>query len=133
MSERDNLRCAQCSCTEAFLWKSVGEKQHMCNDCFEHTKNHTKQETDGSSKAERSKLRKSTRSTRYNGKNGTASNNLPGPGNTNSNKTNNIKSTGRGRRSLFRRPPMKSPIIPASTHHVNMTFYKVDFTVAFKI
>lgn len=115
----DSLKCAQCKCTEAMLWKSIGEKQHLCNDCFEHTKSNTKQEN-----ARRNKLRKSTRSTRYSGKNGTGSG-TNGPGNSNSTKTNTTKTSGRGRRSLFRRPPMKAPTIPATTQHVKSLFYKV--------
>lgn len=121
----DNLKCVQCNCTEAMLWKSIGDKQHLCNDCFEQSKNNTKLENDVKHRTDdrRSKLRKSTRSTRYNGKNGTGSGNVPGTSNSNSNKTSNTKS--RGRRNLFRRPPMKAPTIPASTQHVQSLFYKV--------
>lgn len=122
----EKLQCAHCKCTEALLWKSVGEKQHLCNDCFEQ-KNSTKQDSDGGGqrKSERGKLRKSTRSTRYNGKNGSGTNQTAGTSNSNSNKTGNTKTTGRGRRNLFRRPPMKAPSIPATTHHVKSVFYKV--------
>ncbi|XP_031631303.1 GATA zinc finger domain-containing protein 1 [Contarinia nasturtii] len=125
----EKLKCAQCNCTAALLWKSISDTQHMCNDCFEQTKNNTKQEIDGNNqrKPDRSKLRKSTRSTRYSGKNGTGSNQLPGTSNSNSSKTSNTKPSGRGRRSLFRRPPMKAPTIPASTHHVKSLFYKGSY------
>lgn len=123
----DNLKCAQCNCTEAMLWKSIGDKQHLCNDCFEQTKNNTKSENDGKHRSDdrRSKLRKSTRSTRYNGKNGNGPAN--GNANSNTNKSSNTKSSGRGRRSLFRRPPMKAPSIPATTQHVQSLFYKVCY------
>lgn len=128
----DNLKCAQCNCTEAMLWKSIGEKQQLCNVCFEQTKNNTKQETDGNRKTfgktdeRRSKLRKSTRSTRYNGKNGTGPSNASGTANSNTTKTNSTKPSGRGRRSLFRRPPMKAPTIPATTQNVKSLFFKVS-------
>lgn len=128
----ENLNCAQCNCTESLLWKSIGDKQQLCNDCFEQTKNNTKQESDGNRKTfgkndeRRSKLRKSTRSTRYNGKNGTGSSGAPGTTSSNATKTNSTKSSGRGRRSLFRRPPMKAPTIPATTQHVKSLFFKVN-------
>lgn len=128
----ENLKCVQCNCTETLLWKSIGEKQQLCNDCFEQNKNNTKQESDGNRKTfgktdeRRSKLRKSTRSTRYNGKNGTGTNNTIGTTTSNTTKINNTKSSGRGRRSLFRRPPMKAPTIPATTQHVKSLFYKVS-------
>lgn len=129
----ENLKCAQCNCTEALLWKSIGEKQQLCNDCFEQTKSNTKQEADcsnrkacGKTEERRSKLRKSTRSTRYNGKNGGGTSNATGTTNSNTTKANTTKSSGRGRRTLFRRPPMKAPSIPASTQNVNCLFYKVS-------
>lgn len=131
----DSLKCAQCNCTESLLWKSIGEKQQLCNDCFEQTKISTKQEHETNRKAEdrRNKLRKSTRSTRYNGKNGNGPNNASVAANSNSNKSTTTKSSGRGRRSLFRRPPMKAPTIPATTQHVKSLFYKVNISFSSSI
>lgn len=123
----DNLKCAQCNCTEAFLWKSIGDKVQLCNECYEQTKNITKHDSESNRKAEdrRVKLRKSTRNTRYNGKNGTGSSNPPGTTSSNLNKNTTTKASGRGRRSLFRRPPIKAPITPATVQHVTSLFYKV--------
>lgn len=116
----DVISCSQCNCTEALLWKSIGEKQQLCNDCFEQIKNHTKQETEINRRADdrRIKLRKSTRSTRY----GTGSSNSQGGI---SSKNIATKSSGRGRRSMCRRPPMKAPAISATTQYVKSLFYKV--------
>lgn len=129
----ENLKCVQCNRTEALLWKSIGEKQQLCNNCFEQTKSNTKQDADcnnrrafGKTDERRSKLRKSTRSTRYNGKNGSGTSNATATTNSNTTKISSAKSSGRGRRSLFRRPPMKAPTIPATTQHVNSLFYKVS-------
>lgn len=125
----DSLKCVQCNCTESMLWKSVGENQQICNDCFEQNKINTKTETETARQPKpeerKGKLRKSTRSTRYNGKNGNG-NSVASGTNANSGKTTNVKSSGRGRRSLFRRPPMKAPSIPAQTQHVKSLFYKVS-------
>lgn len=123
----EHIKCAQCNCTESLFWKSIGDRQQLCNDCFEQSKLATKQENETNRKTEdrRSKLRKSTRSTRYNGKNGTNSNNLTGAASSNATKNSTNKSSGRGRRNMFRRPPMKAPSIPATTHPVKSLFYKV--------
>lgn len=124
----DNIKCAQCNCTEALLWKSVGDKQQLCNECFEHNKNKTKQEAENNRKTDdrRTKLRKSTRSTRYSAKNTTGPTNPPGAASSSTNKITTIKPSGRGRRSLFRRPPMKAPTIPATTQYAKSLFYKVS-------
>lgn len=128
----ENLKCAQCKCTEAMLWKTIGDKQHMCSDCFEQTKSNPKPETNDikpKSDDRRGKLRKSTRSTRYSGKNGTASGNPSGASTSNATKSTTTKTSGRGRRSLFRRPPMKAPTIPATTQNVKSLFYKVCHSI----
>lgn len=124
----DNLKCAKCSCTEALLWKSIGAKQQLCNSCSEGIKSVAKQEGEPHRKTDerRIKLRKSTRSTRY-GKNNASSNNGAGAVSSNSNKNSTAKSSGRGRRNLFRRAPIKSLSIPATTRNVKSLFYKVWF------
>lgn len=123
----ENLVCSQCNCTETLLWNCTADKQPLCNDCFEQIKASTKQEPENHRKSDerRSKLRKSTRSTRYNGKNGSSSNNGSGAVTSNASKNNATKSGGRGRRNLYRRPPMKAPTIPATTQHVKSLFFKV--------
>lgn len=123
----EGLKCGQCGCTESLFWKSIGDKQQLCNDCFELSKH--KQDSDINRKTDdrRSKLRKSTRSTRYNGKNGNNGNSSQsGAANSTSTKGGNGKSSGRGRRNLFRRAPVKAPSIPATTQHVTSLFYKVS-------
>lgn len=124
----DVISCSQCNCTEALLWKSIGDKQQLCNDCFEQIKTNTKQENDISRKADdrRTKLRKSTRSTRYSGRNGSGASNSQAGISSSTNKNTGTKSSGRGRRCLFRRPPMKAPTIPATSKHVNSLYYKVN-------
>lgn len=123
----DNLRCAQCNCTETLLWKSIGAKQQLCNNCSEDNKNNAKQEGETYRKTDgrRIKLRKSTRSTRY-GKNNATASNAPGAVSSNSNKNSTTKSSGRGRRSLFRRPPIRALSVPASTQYVKSLFHKVS-------
>lgn len=123
----DNLKCAQCNCTDALFWKSIGAKQQLCNNCSEGNKNNAKQEGETHRKADdrRIKLRKSTRSTRY-GKNSANTNNTAGAVASNSNKNSTTKLSGRGRRNLLRRPPIKSLSIPATTRNVKSLFYKVS-------
>lgn len=132
--------CFQCNCTESFLWKPAGENQHLCNDCFIKNSKNVKKELDTMTTAttiatasrpdeRKARLRKSTRSTRYSGKNGNVpstatGNNGSGTTNAGSTKAAGSKS-GRGRRSLFRRPPMKAPTISATTTYVKSIFYKV--------
>lgn len=122
----DSLKCAQCNCTETLLWKSIGVKQQLCNNCYEENKNHTKQEGETHRKTDdrRTKLRKSTRSTRY-GKNSSGTANASGPLSSNTNKSSTAKTSGRGRRNLCRRPPIKALSIPARTKCVNSLFFKV--------
>lgn len=124
----DNLRCAQCNCTEALFWKSIGAKQQLCNNCSEGNKiNKEKQDGETHRKTDdrRIKLRKSTRSTRYS-KNNATSNNASGAVASNSNKNSTTKASGRGRRNLLRRPPIKAQSIPATTRYVKSLFYKVS-------
>lgn len=125
----DSLKCIQCDCTESMLWRSVADNQQLCNDCFEYNKINAKSESDPNSNRrgdeKRGKLRKSTRTTRYNGKNSNGTSNAVGVTASNSTKSNSTKPSGRGRRSLFRRPPVKAPTIPATTQNVKSVFYKV--------
>lgn len=134
--------CLQCNCTESFLWKPAGDNQHLCNDCFEKNSKNVKNELDTITTApttttsfrpdaeRKTRLRKSTRSTRYSGKNGNGSsnavvNNVSGVPSAGTNKASGGK-VGRGRRSLYRRPPMKAPTISATTTYVKSLFYKVN-------
>lgn len=128
----DNLKCAQCNCTEALFWKSIGAKQQLCNNCSEGNKTNPKQEggeTHRRTDERRIKLRKSTRSTRYGKNNGSSNNAAGGAVSSNSNKTSTTKSSGRGRRNLLRRPPIKSIPVPATTRNVKSLFYKVSWGV----
>lgn len=131
----DNLKCAQCNCTEALFWKSIGAKQQLCNNCSDGNKtNKEKQEVETHRKTDdrRTKLRKSTRSTRYS-KNTSNSNAATGVVSSNSNKSSTTKSSGRGRRNLFRRPPIKAQSIPATTRCVQSLFYKVSVFFFFNL
>lgn len=118
----ENLMCFKCNCTETLLWNCTADKQPLCNDCYEQIKANTKQEPESNRKADerRNKLRKSTRSTR---KNGTSL----GSSSSTTCKTTTMKLIGRGRRNLFRKPPVKAPTIPATTQHVKSLFYKVNY------
>lgn len=123
----NHLRCSQCNCTESMFWKTTGDNQQLCYDCSEPTLK-AKTETDCTRKVEdrKAKTRKSTRSTRYSIKNGNST--TTGTNQSTSIATGrlaNTKPSGRGRRNLNRRPPVKTPVIPASTRHVNSLFYKV--------
>lgn len=124
----DSLKCIQCNCTESMLWKSVGDNQHLCNDCSDQSKTNGKTESESNRKPDekKGKLRKSTRSTRYNGKCSNGISNSSGATTSNSTKSNNVKPSGRGRRNLFRRQPIKAPIVPATTRNVKSLFYKVQ-------
>lgn len=123
----ENLKCIQCECTESLLWKQINDSQHICITCFEKTQNTVKAETESANQItnktedRKTKLRKSTRSTRYSKSGSNQSQ-------SNSNKGANIK-TGKGRRSLFRRPPMKAPTVTATTKHVKSLFHKVNSMV----
>lgn len=123
----DSLKCIQCNCTESMLWKSVGDNQHLCNDCSDQNKINGTTESESNRKPDekKGKLRKSTRSTRYNGKGSNGASNSTGATTSNPTKSNNVKPSGRGRRNLFRRQPIKAPTIPATTRNVKSMFYKV--------
>lgn len=126
-SPYNHLKCSHCQCTESMFWKATGDNQHLCHECSASTKG--KQDTDTARKAaddRKTKTRKSTRSTRYNGnKNGNGTSTGTGPAASNGSKTASTKPSGRGRRNLNRRPPIKTPTIPASTRNVDSLFYKV--------
>lgn len=125
----NSLKCCQCNCTESMLWKAIGDNQQMCNDCFEQGRSNGKQDSDATNNRKsddrKLKVRKSTRSTRYNGKNGNSNTNASGQTTSNSSKSSSTKLSGRGRRNLFKKPPVKAPTIPATTKHVESLFYKV--------
>lgn len=124
------IKCISCKCTESLLWKPIDVNQQICNDCFETNKICLRNEYEiGSSKSveRKTKLRKSTRSTRYNGKNGNGTS-LAIPTNATGSatiKNPSVKFGGRGRRNLFKRAPMKAPTVSATTKYVKSLFYKV--------
>lgn len=124
------LKCAQCNCTESLFWKSIGTRQHLCNNCSDGSNKNNKEkqqeiETHRKPDDRRTKLRKSTRSTRYS-KNNANTNSASGAVSSNTNKSSTTKSSGRGRRNLFRRPPIKAQTTPATTRYVKSVFHKVS-------
>ena len=137
---RANLKCSQCKCTESFMWKQISSDDQICYECYEKNKINVKPEPEPSStQAEQSmpvvkadsknskSLRKSTRSTRYKSK-GTANSATAGSSgqpNSNGSKGGGSKTSGKGRRSLFRRPPQKAPVVTATTTNVKSLFFKV--------
>lgn len=126
-SPHPQLKCIQCNCTDSMFWKLTGDNQHLCYECTEPTKSKSETETVRKMTDDRkTKTRKSTRSTRYNGNkngNGTSTGTSQTP--SNGGKAATVKPSGRGRRNLNRRPPIKTPTIPATTRNVNSLFIKV--------
>ncbi|XP_053620392.1 GATA zinc finger domain-containing protein 1 [Plodia interpunctella] len=121
--------CVQCSTNDSLLWRSA-ENGQICNDC--HLSNAAKdkfevsvkvesddKETDSKNgkedtpaKATGKGTRKSTRSTRYKAK-------TPAPAPA---KPPALR--GRGRRSLFKRPPVKAPAATPTVVTSDSVFYK---------
>lgn len=128
------------------MWRIV-ETGSICQSCYEDNKNNLKSELEPegaegtaiSNGAEEKKLRKSTRSTRYKAKSGTAVGTSSNPGSTpgsngggtsaQSGPTQTSKTVpkGRGRRNIiFKKPPTKAPIRTATTTSVDSLFYNVS-------
>ncbi|XP_013186355.1 GATA zinc finger domain-containing protein 1 [Amyelois transitella] len=127
--------CVKCSTNDSLLWRSA-ENGQICNDC--HLANAAKdnrfeieikveseeiKETDSKNgkddstpaKATGKGTRKSTRSTRYKPK-------TPAPAPP---KPPALR--GRGRRSLFKRPPVKAPISTPTVVTSDSVFYKGNY------
>lgn len=97
------------------MWRSI-EGGQICHDCYEQNGNNLKGELEpdnenSNGNGEEKKLRKSTRSTRYKAKNSAPAKPIP---------------KGRSRRYIFKKTPFKAPVVPATTHTVESTFYKVS-------
>lgn len=130
--------CRKCKTTDSFLWRSA-EAGHICNDCHvaeTESKNENnlpfgsksdtdaiKEERDDSvvktegettpAKATGKGTRKSTRATRYKLKTPVSAPKPTAP-------------RGRGRRSLFKKPPLKAPTATATVVTSESLFYKVS-------
>lgn len=121
--------CVQCNATESLLWRPL-ENGEVCNDCYtnedskkditvkadsdETNSVDVKQDsTETTTSAGGKVTRKSTRSTRYKLKN-PGSTSKPGP------------PKGRGRRSLFKRPPLKAPTATATIVTSDSVYFKVN-------
>lgn len=121
------IKCVQCNHTESPMWR-LCENGQICNSCYEENKkqllNELEPETPepagnentNSNNGEVKKLRKSTRTTRYKSK---ASNNT---GTTVKNITK-----GRSRRNIFKKPPIKAPVIPATTTFSDSLFHNGSY------
>lgn len=140
-----NPTCVQCSTSDSLLWRNA-ENGQICNECHI-TNNVTKEikieltaikiekdddkdeiegknDKDGEStpaKATGKGTRKSTRATRYKIK-------TPAP---TPNKTPAPR--GRGRRSIFKRQPLKAPTATATVVTSDSIFYKVNLFLVFII
>lgn len=147
---RGPIKCTQCNSGTSLMWYQINENQQICNDCYENNRNNLKDElepgtmpnlavstalvTQKNNEKKTTRLRKSTRTTRYKSKssagamaqsvgvNGGA--NGGGPPGTQS-KSGGQKSGSRGRRGLTRRAPLKAPSMSATTSFVKSLFYKV--------
>lgn len=126
------------------MWRIV-EAGKICQSCYEDNKNILKSELEPegaetsaiSNGAEEKKLRKSTRSTRYKAKSGTAAATVSQTGTTSGGNgggsnaqsgptpTSKTVPKGRGRRNIFKKPPIKAPIHTATTTSVDSLFYNV--------
>lgn len=127
------------------MWRMV-EAGNICQSCYEDNKNNLKNELEpegaeanaSSVGAEEKKIRKSTRSTRYKAKGGTTPGTTPIAGSTPSGNGSGPSAQsgptlptktvpkGRGRRNMFKKPPMKAPIRTATTTSVDSLFYNVS-------
>lgn len=134
--------CVECSTTDSFLWRSA-EGGQICNDCYlvktaskedkpstpavkteSEDKKEDKEEEEVKKEGETTPAkatgrgtRKSTRATRYKPK--TPGNNAP--------KTPAPR--GRGRRSLFKRQPLKAPTATPTVVTSNSVFYQVSVQI----
>ncbi|CAD7089721.1 unnamed protein product [Hermetia illucens] len=116
MPQKVTLKCVQCEKTESPMWRSI-EGGQICHDCYEQNGNNLKGELEpdnenSNGNGEEKKLRKSTRSTRYKAKNSAPAKPIP---------------KGRSRRYIFKKTPFKAPVVPATTHTVESTFYKGSY------
>lgn len=128
-----NPTCVECNTTEALLWRNV-ENGQICNDCHissttpkdaklstaktenddkkEEKEDDIKSEIDPTAaKVTGRQTRKSTRSTRYKPKTPVAPPKTP-------------VLRGRGRRSIFKRQPLKAPTSTATVVTSNSVFFK---------
>lgn len=123
--------CVQCNTNDSLLWRSA-ENGQICNEC--HLSNTLKKETKSDpasatedkdnegkngkgdestpAKATGRGTRKSTRATRYKTKTPASTSKTSAP-------------RGRGRRSIFKRPPLKAPTATATVVTSDSIFYKV--------
>lgn len=125
--------CIQCSTNDSLLWRNQ-ESGQICNECYlantvsKEAKADVKSESEVKddedsrnggeatpAKATGKGTRKSTRATRYKPKTPAAVV-PPRP----------AAPRGRGRRSIFKRPPLKAPTATATVVSSDSIFYKVD-------
>lgn len=132
-------KCVQCETLESPLWRNI-ENGHICHSCYEENKTNLKNElepeTEPNGNGEEKKLlRKSTRSTRYKAKLGTAQITSSGNGAAvgtpvgvvlNSTQPNpKTIPKGKSRRNIFKKHPCKAPTASATTSYVESIFYNV--------
>lgn len=131
---RGSIKCTQCNSGTSFMWYQMNENHQICYDCYESNRNSLKEELEPrtvldvaaskSNEKRTTRLRKSTRSTRYKSAGTTAQSGGVNGSRTQS-KSSGQKSGRRGRRGLARRAPLKAPSMSATTSFVKSLFYKV--------
>ncbi|XP_065367498.1 GATA zinc finger domain-containing protein 1 [Calliphora vicina] len=157
MPPKPSPTCVECKKTESLLWRSV-ENGQICQACFElreakdsdmvksvevsedkkaktnkdvkeETKNDKKETTSTLGEERGTRLRKSTRATRFKTKlNTSQSSTSNGNGEKSTGSGSSKQQTkGRNRRSLFKRMPFKTPLAQATTHSVESIFHKGSY------
>lgn len=121
------------------MWKQIGSNQQICHSCFEMNKTELESIAAAKNQDRKGHLRKSTRCTRLNLKNGTAQANTSNQQTTvaaaaptatvtavaANNKIGITRINARGRRNLNRRPPVRAVTTTCTTTHVKSLFHKV--------
>lgn len=140
---RASIKCTQCKSTDSLMWRQITDNQQICNDCYEKNRNHLKDELEPTTSTgvtisapttatktddKKSKLRKSTRSTRYKARGGGGAGAQTSGTTMTQPKPN--KGGARGRRTMFRRAPVKAPTTCATTTFVKSLFFKVSINTA---
>lgn len=138
MPQKTLPKCIQCENGYSPMWRNIDNGQ-ICQTCYELDKSNTiKSEAEALEQIENSnngsgacqdekKLRKSTRTTRYkaranaNAISAAAATSVSGVGTV-----SKPLPKGRNRRNIFKKNPVKSPVVTASTTVVESLFYNVS-------
>ncbi|XP_014366335.2 GATA zinc finger domain-containing protein 1 [Papilio machaon] len=132
--------CVQCKTKDSLLWRNV-ENGQICNDC--HLSNTVKKESKLDTAVAKSESDEKTEGKDNEGKNGKSDESKPakatGKGTRKSTRATRYKSKtqapysktsvprGRGRRSIFKRQPVKAPTATATVVTSDSIFYKGSY------